>query len=203
VIGKLRGKIDEVSDDCIVVDVDGVGYMVRVTAQELDRATAGSTDIVFHIHTHVREDAIELYGFRNRQQLRVFKLLIGVSGVGPRLALDTLSTLEPADFMSAISSGDLASLTQISGVGKKTAERLVLELSDKVGTIDFTPRHGTGTSGAGTTATEAVEALGSLGYSRSEAEKVVRRLLSEDGQMDTQEIVRRALQHLSGEGGVS
>jgi len=204
-IGKLRGRIDSATDQTVILDVRGVGYQVRVTAGELDRLGTIGDEAVLYIYTHVREDALDLFGFGSRRELQVFEMLVGVSGVGPRLAMDTLSALDPSDFISAVSSADIAVLTQVNGVGRKTAERLVLELQDKVGGIDLTPADWAGESAPDAPVDEAAEALQALGYQRSEAVRSVRRVLRDAGETEVQvqDLIRRALRELSGEGGVS
>ena len=172
-IAHLRGSILEKHPNRIVIDVSGVGYDVFVplsTFYGLGEAGAG---IALRIHTHVREDAFVLYGFATTLEQQLFERLIGVSGIGPKLALAVLSGIEPQEFIRAIERGDLARLTAIPGVGKKTSERIVLEMKDRL------PRaHAAAAAGAGVTATDApvmrddvVSALVNLGYHRPLAEK--------------------------------
>ncbi len=203
-IGKLRGQIDSVDEGTVIIDVAGVGYQVRVTAGELDRIGGVGEEVILYIHTHVREDALELFGFRSRRELQVFQMLVGVSGVGPRMAMDTLSALDPADFLRAVGSADIAVLTQVSGVGRKTAERLVLELQDRVGGIDLTPAAAED-AGGDAPVEEAAEALQALGYNRAEAVRAVRRVVrgAAETDIDVQDLIRLALRELSGEGGMS
>ncbi len=132
-IGFLRGRLHSSSPDGLILDVGGVGYRVQVpmsTYYEIERA--GSEEVALHIHTHVREDAIELYGFWTEREQQLFEKAISVSGIGPKLARVILSGMAPADLVAAISAGDIARLSTIPGIGKKTAERMVLELKDKV-----------------------------------------------------------------------
>ena len=204
-IGKLRGLVEMTTEDGIIVDVNGVGYLVNLPSRDLDSAGRPGEEINLHIHTHVREDSIDLFGFRSRCDLRVFDLLLGVSGVGPRLALAILSTLDAATFSQAVGSGDVAVLTQVSGVGRKTAERLVLELQDKVGRIELSPVDLTAGDSSGSDVTEAVDALEALGYPRAESMRAVRKILEDmrrQGQeTDVEELIRQGLRILSGEGG--
>ena len=135
-IALLTGLIAHKSPDHIVLDVQGVGYRVHIpfsTYYELPEEGGTAT---LHIHTSVREDAILLYGFRTRLEKSFFQLLISVSGVGPKLARDILSNIQPGMLAQALTHGDLQKLSTIPGIGKKTAERLVLELKDKVGKLD-------------------------------------------------------------------
>lgn len=171
-IAHLRGSILEKHPNRIVIDVNGVGYDVFVplsTFYDLGEPGAG---IALRIHTHVREDAFVLYGFATLLEVELFERLIGVSGIGPKLALAVLSGIEPQELIRAIERGDLARLTAIPGVGKKTSERIVLELKDRL------PRAQVAAAVAGVTASDApilrddaVSALVNLGYHRPLAEK--------------------------------
>lgn len=134
-IALLTGQIAYKSPDHLIVDVQGVGYRVMIpfsTYYELPEQGA----VTLHIHTSVREDAIQLYGFRTRTEKSFFQLLISVSGIGPKLARDILSNIQPPNLSAALQQGDLHKLSAIPGIGKKTAERLVVELRDKVGKLD-------------------------------------------------------------------
>ncbi len=178
-IALLTGLIAHKSPDHIILDVHGVGYRVMIpfsTYYELpEEGTA-----TLHIHTSVREDAIQLYGFRTRTEKSFFQLLISVSGIGPKLARDILSNIQPAPLAAALLQGDLHKLSAIPGIGKKTAERLVLELKDKVGKLDSgtAPVAGEGSL----TAPEAgikddvTSALLNLGYKEQQVRKVLAEL---------------------------
>lgn len=135
-IALLTGRIAHKSPDHIILDVNGVGYRVLIpfsTYYELPEEGTAS----LHIHTSVREDAIQLYGFRTRLEKSFFQLLISVSGIGPKLARDILSNIQPPALAQALGQGDIHKLSSIPGIGKKTAERLILELKDKVGKLDM------------------------------------------------------------------
>ena len=171
-IASLRGSILEKHPNRIVVDVNGVGYEVFVPLSTFYGLGDAGSSITVRIHTHVREDALLLYGFATLLEQELFEKLIGVSGIGPKVALAVLSGIEPQDLIRAIERGDLARLTAIPGVGKKTSERIVLELKDRL------PRTQTAAPAAGTSAPEArvlrddvVSALVNLGYHRPLAEK--------------------------------
>jgi Holliday junction DNA helicase RuvA len=172
VIASLRGKISEKHPNRIVLDVNGVGYEVFVPLSTFyGLGDAGST-ITVRIHMHVREDALLLYGFATLLEQELFERLIGVSGIGPKVALAVLSGIEPQELIHAIERGDLARLTAIPGVGKKTSERIVLELKDRL------PRaHIVATAAGGAPPDTAVmrddviSALVNLGYHRPLAEK--------------------------------
>ncbi len=200
-IGKLRGQVDLIMQDRAIIDVGGVGYLVHLAGRAVDSLRAGESEVSLHIHTHVREDSMELYGFTQRKELEVFEMLLGVSGIGPRLALAVLDTLEAEDFVGAVEAGDIAVLTQVSGVGRKTAERMVLELQDRVGRIDLLPADRRW--GRDAESDEAVDALEALGYPRARAVRAVRLALQDmSGDAGVQEMVRRGLGILSAEGGV-
>ena len=171
-IAHLRGSILEKHPNRIVIDVNGVGYDVFVPLSTFYGLGEPGAGIALRIHTHVREDAFVLYGFATRLEQDLFERLIGVSGIGPKLALAVLSGIEPQEFIRAIERGDLARLTAIPGVGKKTSERIVLELKDRL------PRAQVAAAAAGVTTPEApilrddvVSALVNLGYHRPLAEK--------------------------------
>jgi Holliday junction DNA helicase RuvA len=172
VIAHLRGSILEKQPNRIVIDVNGVGYDVFVPLSTFYGLGEPGAGIALRIHTHVREDAFVLYGFATSLEQELFERLIGVSGIGPKVALAVLSGIEPQELIRAIERGDLARLTAIPGVGKKTAERIVLELKDRL------PRPAVAAAATGAAAPEppalrddVVSALVNLGYHRPLAEK--------------------------------
>jgi len=170
-IGKLTGIFGGVSvEGAALLDVNGVGYSVRAPLSLVESAKPGST-LSLYVHTAVRADAIELYGFLTEEELAFFKLLTGVSGLGPKSALSILNTADVAGLKRAIRAGDGSALHKIFGIGKKTAERIVLELRDKLG----------GSAGAQTPGTDAevIEALTTLGYRLEESRDALRALGSE------------------------
>src|SRR5690625_2067383 len=167
----LQGVLARRQDDVIVVDIGGVGFRVRVPSSTTARLPGSGESVALHIYTHVREDTFALYGFATEDELVLFEDIISVSGMGPRLALTSLSTLQPQEFRRAIHQEDVSSLTRISGVGKKTAQRLILELKGKL-----TPAAEDGMAVSGVEAPvevpvteEALAALMALGYSEAEA----------------------------------
>ena len=171
-IAHLRGSILEKHPNRIVIDVNGVGYDVFVPLSTFYGLGDPGAAIALRIHTHVREDALVLYGFATLLEQELFERLIGVSGIGPKVALAVLSGIEPQELIRAIERGDLARLTAIPGVGKKTSERIVLELKDRL------PRAQTAAAAAGAAAPDApalrddvLSALVNLGYHRPLAEK--------------------------------
>jgi Holliday junction DNA helicase RuvA len=174
VIAHLRGRIFEKHPNRLVVDVAGVGYDVSVPLSTFYGLGDTGSEVALRIHTHVREDALLLYGFATALEQQLFERLIGVSGIGPKVALAVLSGIEPLELVRAIERGDLARLTAIPGVGKKTSERIVLELKDRL------PRVQSEAAQDGATALEPpplrddlLSALMNLGYHRPLAEKAV------------------------------
>ena len=176
-IGKLSGRYaGEAGDGSILIDVNGVGYVVRVAGLAMMALPAEGTAVSFHIHTAVREDAIDLYGFPTRDALAFFKTLMSVSGIGPKTALGIMSGGDIPSLRRAIARGDVSSLVKLYSIGKKNAERLVVELKDKI--LLSAHEDGTAAGAKEDTATddmsEILEALESLGYSSAESRKVIR-----------------------------
>jgi holliday junction DNA helicase RuvA len=172
-IAQLRGRILEKRPHRLVVDVNGVGYDVSVPLSTFYGLGEPGAEVTLRVHTHVREDALALYGFATRLEQELFERLISMSGVGPRLALAVLSGLEPLQLVRSIQEGDVARLTTIPGIGKKSAERIVLELKDRL------PKPADGEDAAGGAHGEPVlrddllSALINLGYHRPLAERAV------------------------------
>lgn len=200
-IAHLRGQVSARTEHAVVVDVGGVGYLVHVPG--LDRVPPRGEPVELHTSLQVREDSMTLYGFPDRAALELFELLLTSSGVGPKLALAALTTHRPEVLRQAIAAGDLDTITRIPGVGKKVAQRLVLELKDKVGGVDgdlATGGDGT-TGGVSTPLGEAREALASLGYGAGEIQSALG-AIEHDDVTDVGELVRRALRVLGGPVGV-
>lgn len=192
-IRHLRGTVAHRDAGAVVVDVHGVGYLVHVTPSE--RIPARGEEVVLHTSLQVREDAMTLYGATDRTALALFELLLTASGVGPKLALAYLSTHRPEVLRTAIAGADLATLTQVSGVGKKGAERLVLELRDKVGGPTGGALPGGDVDGADPSALgEVRDALLGLGYATAEIQPVLGELV--DVHDDVGGLLRRALRAL-------
>jgi Holliday junction DNA helicase RuvA len=197
-IGRLRGRVagDEVSGN-VIVDVAGVGYEVITPAGTLGRARKSTGDEVeLVIHTHVREDALELFGFASETERRVFRLLIGVPNVGPKTALGVLSALPVAELSRAVRAGDVVRLTKVPGIGKKTAERLVLELKEKLGP-EAVLDSAAPSQPAGDITARLTSALTNMGYRASEAEKAVASLGPRVDSTPLGELLREALAKLS------
>jgi Holliday junction DNA helicase RuvA len=198
VIAYLRGRISEKQPNRVIVDVNGVGYDVSVPLSTFYQLAEPGSNVALRIHTHVREDALALYGFATPLEQDLFERLIGVSGIGPRLALAVLSGIEPADLMRAIERGDVARLTSIPGVGKKTSERIVLELKDRLPAA----RPNAAADGAATTESaslrdDVLSALLNLGYHRPLAEKAVASALRTAPDDSFERILKQALRELA------
>ena len=174
-IGHLRGKISDKRPNQVVVDVGGVGYEVFIPLSTFYTLGELHQDVNLLIHTHVREDTLALYGFVTSREKQLFELLLSASGVGPVLALKILSGMSVEELLPAIRAGDLARLTTIPGVGRKTAERLVVELRDKMTAMEAPGRQSATPAGPGRTQLDAdvISALVNLGYDQRVAEKAV------------------------------
>jgi Holliday junction DNA helicase RuvA len=195
VIAHLRGRVLEKQPNRIVVDVSGVGYDVFVPLSTFYGLAEAGGDVALRIHTHVREDALLLYGFATELEQQLFERLISVSGIGPKLALAVLSGIEPPDLLRAIERSDLARLTAIPGVGKKTSERIVLELKDRL------PRmpHATAEASASEPSLrdDVLSALMNLGYHRPLAEKAVDVAVNAASDAGFEATLRQALRELA------
>jgi Holliday junction DNA helicase RuvA len=197
-IARLRGKVIEAYPNRLVVDVHGVGYEVLIPLSTYDRLHAAEgVDVDLRTHLHIRETAHTLYGFASEEERDVFLMLIDrVSGIGPAIAMAVLSGLPVSRFKTAVVAGDVAELSRIKGLGKKTAERIVLELKDKVGVTDTWQDAAAGQVSA--SAADAELALIALGYKQVDARKAVRKVLDADPAAPTEALVRGALRALQG-----
>jgi len=192
-IASLTGRLRRKANDYLIVDVAGVGYQVQVPLSTYCRIREVGDEISLHIHTHVREDALSLFGFLEQAEKDMFLLLMGVSGIGPKLALSVLSCLSVDDLCSAIYSSDDSKLCTISGIGKKTAARMVLELKDKI-TLLVTDQPKIGAMTAATDDVEdAISALVNLGYKRPLAEDVLKKIKQKNPGSAIEDLIREAL----------
>ncbi len=191
-ISELRGKLLRRSLAGVVIDVGGVGYSMLVPMSTFNALGEEGTDVHLFTHLHVREDALDLFGFLTVAERSIFRELISISGIGPKLALSVLSGLSPQVFHRAVIEEDMALLTSVSGVGKKTAQRMVVELKERLSGMDVSSIGGGG--GEREVTGDAVQALVSLGMNRSTARDAVIKAQSEaGGTLSVEELVRRAL----------
>ena len=195
-IAQLRGRLVEKHPNRVTVDVHGVGYDVHVPLSTFYGLGEPGSEVVFRVHTHVREETLALFGFATLRELQLFELLIGITGIGPRLALAVLSGIESADLIRAIRQGDVARLTGIPGVGKKTAERMGLELKDRLSALDLEPDGPDLEPGAADMRGDLLSALLNLGYHRPLAERAVEAALRH-GEGTFEQTLRQALKELA------
>jgi len=170
-IAHLRGKLISRRPNLVIVETGGVGYDVTISVPAFAELPSLGSEVAFHIHTHVREDQIALYGFLRPEEKHLFEKLITVSGIGPKLAITTLSGMPADDMVQAIRTNDVARLTKTPGIGRKTAERMVLELRDKLPSSETDPLHVV--PGLSATQEDVLSALLNLGYQRNIAEKAL------------------------------
>jgi Holliday junction DNA helicase RuvA len=198
VIAQLRGRILEKHPNRIVTDVNGVGYEVFVPLSTFYGLGEAGSEVALRIHTHVREDALLLYGFATALEQELFQRLIGVGGIGPKLALAVLSGIEPTELVRAIERGDVARLTAIPGVGKKTSERIVLELKDRLSGAQLAATAGgSAAAAAPLLRDDLLSALMNLGYHRPLAEKAVDAAIKTTPDGSFELTLKQALRELS------
>jgi Holliday junction DNA helicase RuvA len=192
-IAHLRGTLIAKHPNQAVVEAGGVGYDVAISIPTLSELPGVGSEVALHIHTHVREDAIALFGFRRVEEKRLFEKLLAVSGIGPKLAITILSGMPVTDMIGALRGGDVARLTRIPGIGKKTAERMVLELRDKV------EEFGAATAAKTASAMEedVLSALINLGYQRAAAERALNTATGNGTADEFDTLFREALAALS------
>ena len=195
-IAHLRGRILRKGPQEAVLDVGGVGYRVAIPVSTFYRLGEPGAEVELRTYTHVREDTLALYGFLTAAEQDMFERLISVGGVGPKLAVNILSGIEVPELVSALRTSDVSRLTRVPGVGRKTAERLIVELKDKMPAVvaDEAPAARTG----GGPKEDLLSAVVNLGYSRGEVERGVDKALREDGSGRFEDLLRRALQIVAG-----
>lgn len=204
-ISYVKGPLIDIWEDMIVVEAGGLGYNIHVPVSVLEALPKAGTQVQIYTSLQVREDAMTLYGFLTRQDLQMFKQLLGVNGIGPKAALGLLSALRSDDLRMAIISGDAKAISRAPGIGPKTAQRVILDLKDKIKMEDILPG-GTGTgsgaeavpaaSGMEGAGKEAVEALVALGYSMTEAGKAVRQVEVTET-MTVEDVLKASLRYLA------
>ena len=201
-IAYLKGTLEEIGNDYIVVDVNNIGYQVKVSLRVMEGLPSIGNQMKIHTYTYVREDVIALYGFLTKDDLQMFLLLLGVNGVGPKGALGILSMFSAQELRLAIISQDVKTIAKAPGIGAKTAQRMLIDLKDKVSIEETFEKMGeqsmtasaTSTAGSGAKA-DAIEALTALGYSASESMKAVNMVEITDG-MSSDTILKQALKHM-------
>jgi Holliday junction DNA helicase RuvA len=187
VIGSLRGRLIAKRPDNVLIEAHGVGYQVQLPLTVLSRLPNEGHEVFLHIYTHVREDAIQLYGFQAEEEKRIFTTLLGITGIGPKMALNVLSGLSLDEFLAALENEDVAMLCRIPGLGKKTAHRLILELREKLPAV----------SGSRDRAyDDALSALINLGYKKSIAQEFLERAYKQ-GHTDIETLLRESLKLMS------
>jgi Holliday junction DNA helicase RuvA len=194
-IGRLTGRLASKAPDSVLLDVAGVGYLVHIPLSTFYELPAEESPASLWIHTHVREDALALYGFLTERERALFQLLLGVAGIGPRVALTVLSGIPPAELVEALRRQDVRRLVAIPGVGKKTAERMVLELAEKAAAFAAEAPPGTP---AAVAAEDVVSALVNLGYRKAEAERAVDAIARTGAPQDFGDYLKAALKRLTG-----
>jgi len=195
VIGRLVGRLATKATDHVILDVGGVGYFVQIPLSTFYELPEAESPASLWIHTYVREDALALYGFLTERERSLFLMLIGVAGIGPRVALTVLSGMPPADLIEALRGADVKRLMAVPGVGKKTAERMVLELAEKANRLGGEP------SAARTPAVateDVLSALVNLGYRRGDAERAVEAIGRSGSPGDFSDYLKLALKQLTG-----
>lgn len=195
-ISYIRGILAEKTPARIVVEAAGVGYEVLVPLSSYDALPRPGDELLIHTHHHVREDVQQLYGFASERERQVFRMLISVSGIGPRLALGILSGASVEGITDAIVREEVEQLTLIPGIGRKTAQRLIVELKGRIAEEEAMVVVGSGAAAVDSSARQAVEALIALGFTRAASKKAVEKAASEcDGKPCVEELVRSALRH--------
>ena len=196
----LTGKLIHKSEQSVAISCGGVGFKCFTTRTTLSKLVGVSGEVTLFTHLNVREDALDLFGFFTEEELEAFKLLIGVSGVGPKAALAILSELSPDAFAVAVASGDAKAITAANGVGPKLAQRVIMELKDKIAGVSFISEESSAVSGAVSAVNnmsntaEAIAALTSLGYSQTEASVAVSKLSPD---MSVEDLIKNALKNMT------
>lgn len=199
-ISMIRGELIAMEDEKVIVDVNGIGFGIFMPQQSMSLLPSIGTEVRLHTYLSVREDAMQLFGFLTADDLYVFKLVIGVSGIGPKGGLSILSEMTPDELRFAVMAGDAKAISKAPGIGKKTAEKLIIELKDKLSIEDVLNRSSSEvvmqpTQQNQEMQSEAVQALVALGYGSTEAMKAVKKVIAEDG--DTvEDILKQALKYM-------
>lgn len=194
-IGSLCGNVVECQPTRVVLDVGGVGYEISIPISTFEKVNSAQNPVMLITHLHVREDALQLFGFATQDEKALFQKLIAVSGIGPKVALGILSNMSVDDFKLFIRTGDVLRLKAMPGIGKKTAERLILELKDKFAGVQGETDSAVATADSHVL-DQAAMALISLGYSRANVEKTLRQIAENGGAVDVETLIKTALRQL-------
>ncbi|MCK5347710.1 MAG: Holliday junction branch migration protein RuvA [Candidatus Heimdallarchaeota archaeon] len=194
-IGYLTGKIISKKPTQILLDVGGVGYLVNISISTFDKLPDDSETVSLHTYLNVREDVLNLFGFFTKAEKDMFELLISISGVGPKLAQSILSGIELEDLTEALKTGNLGRIVAIPGIGRKTGERMIVELRDKIDSLAMNIASVDGKKYS--MQTDAVTALTSLGYNRKVAERTIRSIQESNSSMEIEELIKSALSILN------
>jgi len=193
----IKGQLVSKQPTQVVIDIDGLGYMLRISLSTYQKLPAENSEVELKTYLHVREDVLQLYGFFDSTEREIFNGLLSISGVGPKLAQTVLSGLSAENIIKAIRSGDEITLSSVSGIGKKTAQRLIVELKDKLKSVSIeTGDEPVEIQELGTTGEETLMALISLGYSRLQAERAIKKVQQNGGTFTVEEMIKKALQAL-------
>lgn len=195
-ISYIKGKLEAKNLDNVIVEIGGIGYKIFMSATSMDRLGEVGTEVKVHTYMRVREDDISLYGFCTNEELKMFEQLLGVSGVGAKVALSILANISPSSFALAIITGDLNTLKSLPGIGAKSAQRMILELKDKMKTqeaieTEFIP---TKTAIKNDKAKDAIEALQVLGYARRDIDLAISKI--DTNELSVEEIIKQGLKYL-------
>lgn len=199
-ISYIRGELIAIEEEKVIVDVNGVGFGIFMPGQAMNMLPPSGEEVKLHTYMNVREDAMQLFGFLTRDDLNVFKLVIGVSGIGPKGGLSILSHLSPDDLRFAVMSHDVKAISGAPGIGKKTAEKLIIELKDKLSIEDVLERTAdtdshVATNVANQIQSEAVQALVALGYGNAEALKAVKKV-EVDEDTTVEDLLKHSLKYI-------
>ncbi len=200
-ISYIRGELVAVEEEKVIVDVNGVGFGIFMPGQAMNQLPALGKEMKLHTYMNVREDAIQLFGFLTRDDLQIFKLVIGVSGIGPKGGLSILSHLSPDELRFAVMSHDVKAISGAPGIGKKTAEKLIIELKDKLRIEDVLERNAdvsksaASSSAANQVQAEAIQALVALGYGSTEAASAVRKVEVTEA-LTVEDVLKQALKYM-------
>lgn len=202
-IGYIKGTIEGITQDSILLENNGIGYRIYTSGMVLERMCSLHEETMLFTYLHVREDGLSLFGFPTTEELDTFKLLLGISGIGPKAALAILSILSVRDLSLAIMAGDVKAITKANGVGKRGAERVIMELKDKISVEDYfgddigvdSNNLQAGASGIGNSMEDTVLALVSLGYSEFEAIKAIKQIPGTE-QMESEALLKAALKKM-------